>query len=160
MVNRQVERALAGAVAGIIGTAAMTVPIFLAREIGVIRQTPPKEIARNAANQTGTRQHMTHQEFSVGWLLAHLGYGAGSGLVFALARRVLPLSSPILGAVYGSILWAVSYLGVMPALGLYPLQQGAARRVVAVMLPAHWIYGAVAGEALDLLGPTIKEALG
>lgn len=159
-MNSWIERAVAGALAGVVGTTAMSVPIFLAREFGVIGQAPPKEIARNAALETGTRQHMTHQEFSVGWLLAHLGYGAGSGLVFALVRRFLPLNSPILGAVYGSILWAVSYLGVMPALGLYPLQQGAARRVVAVMLPAHWIYGAVAGEALDLLGPKMKEALG
>jgi hypothetical protein len=159
-MNETVRRAVLGAVVGVAGTVAMTIPILLATKLGILGQPPPKEIARHAAQRTGTRRHLTHQEFSVGWALAHLGYGAAAGAVFGLASPFVPFSRLLVGTIYGTLLWAAGYLGLMPILGLYPLPRSVSPRVVAVMLPAHWIYGAVTGEATERLAPMIEDMVG
>jgi len=42
---------------------------------------------------------------------------------------------------YGALLWSVSYLGLMPALGLYPWPDEDAKPRLGVMIAAHGVYG-------------------
>ena len=70
-------------------------------------------------------------------LLAHFGYGALTGALFALQPR----RSPLVGAGFGVAVWAASYLGWIPALGLLaPATRHPARRN-ALMLAAHLAWG-------------------
>jgi putative membrane protein len=159
-MNESARRAAIGAVAGVAGTAAMTIPMLLATRLGVLAQPPPKEIARRAAGRTGARRHLTHQEFKVAWLLSHFAYGAAAGSVFGLIGPRVPLNCLLVGAIYGTLLWAAGYLGLMPALGLYPLPRSVSPPVVAVILPDHWIYGVVVAEVIERLRPRVEGPVG
>ncbi len=73
-----------------------------------------------------------------------VAYGAVSGVVFRSVRRWLPDSSVLAGVLFGGAVWAVSYVGVMPSLGLYPWPREDRPSRVAVMIGAHLVYGGVA----------------
>jgi uncharacterized membrane protein YagU involved in acid resistance len=78
-------------------------------------------------------------------LLAHFGYGAATGALYApLARALRPPAVPG-GVAFGLAVWGASYLGLLPALGiLRPATEHPPRRT-ALMIAAHVVWGAVLG---------------
>ena len=85
-------------------------------------------------------------------VIGHLGFGVGIGVVFALLdRRVrLPFGSAVHGVVYATLVWAASYKGWVPALGLMPPPERDRPGRPATMLVAHgvcgWPLGLIAGR--------------
>ena len=75
------------------------------------------------------------------------GLRKAPGAVYALVRGVLPRSTVASGLIYGEALWAVSYLGLLPALGLYALPEDRTLSQTAVMMAAHAVYGVTVAEA-------------
>jgi hypothetical protein len=135
------NRLLLGALAGIVGTAAMTAAMrVLHRRLPPAERypLPPREIverllpdAGGAASPETGRQQAT--------LAAHFGYGAATGALYAVAGGS---RGPIAGAAYGVAVWAVSYLGHLPALGiLEPAARHPLRRN-ALMIAVHLVWGA------------------
>jgi uncharacterized membrane protein YagU involved in acid resistance len=70
------------------------------------------------------------------------------------------LPGPLSGAAFGLAVWAGSYLGLLPVLGiLRPATEHPARRN-ALMIASHVVWGAVAGLVLEELRRGVRSAPG
>ena len=130
-----------GAVAGLAATVPMTAVIGAGRAAGFLRTPPPVEITENLAEQVGEDPDRRSPAFQVGWLSAHVGYGAACGAVYALMRPLLPRSDVAAGLLFGGAVWSISYMSVMPSLNLYPAAKDDSRWRQAVMIAAHAVFG-------------------
>ena len=104
---------LLGAIAGVVGTAAMTAAMrALHRRLPPAERypLPPREIIERVVPEG-----VSEQTRRTSTIASHFGYGAGMGAVFALA----PVDKGTLtGAGYGVLVWAGSYLGWIPSAGI------------------------------------------
>jgi hypothetical protein len=138
--------ALAGAGAGVVATAAMSVPMLVAGERGDMGEQPPKRVVRTVLGLAG-EQDTSEGVQDLAASLAHVAFGAGGGAVFALTHRVLhlPLPATVQGVAFGLGVWAASYKGWIPALGALPDADDDRSGRRRTMIAAHVVYGAVLG---------------
>jgi len=136
-----------GCLAGTIATGIMTLLIEGGRAGDLFRTSPPEEITARAEAAVGVSHELSEPAFHASWGAAHVAYGALCGVGFALARPLLPASTVLAGLLFGGTVWAVSYLGVLPRLQLYPPIRVDAPARVAVMLAAHAAFGIATAEA-------------
>jgi hypothetical protein len=135
------SRLVVGAVAGFVGTMAMTAAMrrlhvrlpagerypLTPREIVDAAVDPPDEAAKDIT------------------IAAHFVYGAGCGALLAAAN---PKPTKRLGAAAGVAIWLSSYMGWIPALNLLkPATRHPARRN-ALMIGVHLVWGAATAAAL------------
>ena len=130
---------LRGGLAGLAGTGLMTAVIAAARASGLLWVPPPAQITGNVMRKTGAGAGAPRPV----WLAAHTAYGAICGSAYGLIRPALPASPVAAGLAHGGAVWALSYLGLMPALGLYPWPDDDSRPRAAVMIIAHAVFGIV-----------------
>lgn len=142
------QRIRRGAVAGVLGTVAMTVPILAGQRLGLVTTPPPVEITANVSHRTSLLPDPSSPTFPLLWSSAHLTYGAGAGIVFTTTFDQLPARTSLAGLVFGLTVWAVSYLGLVPALGLYPGPTEDARSREIVMIVAHGVFGVTIANAV------------
>jgi hypothetical protein len=159
MSDRTIERLAEGALAGAVATIPMSLVMAAGRGAGLLRQPPPRQIMKRAERKTGTRHDLDHPAFQTSWVAAHVGYGAGAGAIYALLNRLLPIGTIPRGLIFGGLVWAVSYLGLMPSLGLYPWPHEDRKSRVAVMILAHAIYGLATAETAGFLGGLDRQRL-
>ena len=78
-------------------------------------------------------------------MAAHIGYAVAAGAVYGTTAAGLKLPPALRGAGYGLALWAASYLGWLPATGLYrpATREPLARN--ALIIAAHLLWGATLG---------------
>lgn len=138
-----------GVIAGLVGTIAMTPPILIARRLRLFATPPPAQITANLSRRTAVLPEPDAPVFPLVWAGAHLAYGAGAGIVFAVSRRWLPRRVVAAGLLFGGGVWAISYLGYVPALRLYPEPADDARPRQVVMIAAHGIFGVALSETFD-----------
>jgi uncharacterized membrane protein YagU involved in acid resistance len=158
--NDTTKMLLAGALAGLAATAPMTLAMEVLHRQLPARQRhplPPRKITIRAARRAGIARELNESQRLGLTLAAHLGYGTTVGALYGpLAQRV---SGPaaVKGMGYGLIVWAVSYLGLLPVLGLIrPATQHAARRN-ALMIAAHLVWGATLGLLTERMAPREKR---
>lgn len=146
MTESLVTTIAGGAAAGVVATAAMSVPMLLAGEMGAMGEQPPKRIVRTVLGLAGEADASEGSQ-DLAASLAHLAFGAGGGATFALASRVLrvPVTPVVQGVVYGLGVWATSYKGWIPALGALPDADRDRADRQRTMIAAHVVYGAVLG---------------
>ena len=142
-VGNIANRILLGAIAGVVGTAAMTAAMrALHRRLEPTERypLPPREIIDRLLPEPAPEQIRRTSTIA-----SHFAYGAGMGALFALA----PMGNgPLVGAAYGVLVWAGSYLGWIPSARIlkdavqHPLRRN------ALMSTAHLVWGA--GTALTL----------
>lgn len=143
-----------GVLAGLIATVPMTVFMLLAQRFLPGHQQyalPPERITTKIAKRLGFGHKMDKPKRVGASLLAHFGYGANMGAMYVPFTRWLRLPPFAKGAVFGLIVWAGSYFGLLPALKL-PEQapkQPAQRNLL--MIVAHLIWGTTLGAAEDVL---------
>jgi len=137
---------LGGAVAGGLATIAMTGVMFAAQRAGLMGEMPPEKVTRRLLHRLGwgSPRRETQDLLSS---LAHLGFGAAAGSLFGALERGLRVPGPpvLAGMVFGSGVWFVSYVGLLPALGLMPPPREDRPGRPQAMLLAHLVYGAVLG---------------
>jgi uncharacterized membrane protein YagU involved in acid resistance len=143
-----------GAAAGLAATVPMSGAMLLMhRQLPEWEQypLPPREITEELAEKTGERQNMSEEELSAATAIAHFAYGAAAGAAYAATAQKLPVSPLVKGTAFGLAVWAGSYLGWLPALGiLTPATEHPAGRN-ALMITAHVIWGSVTGILTDQL---------
>lgn len=144
---------LRAALSGCLATAPMTLWMLAAQHF-LLRgreraPLPPEQITEHAAQAVGldavAKQPAARRAASV---LAHFAYGAAVGALYA-PLRFLPASAPIKGAGLGLAVWAVSYLGLLPALGLLSSAAHHPARRNALMIVAHLIWGIVTARLTE-----------
>ena len=145
---------LSGALAGCIATAPMTASMELMYRLLPQHEQyplPPSEITTEITDQAGVREDLDTEEHVGLTLVNHFAYGAAAGAIYGpLAQRV-PLPPALKGIAFGLVVWTVSYLGLLPAIGiLRPATEHPARRNLLMIL-AHVVWGSVTGLVVQRL---------
>ncbi len=134
-------RLVRGGLIGLLATIPMTLAMLAARRSRLLRTPPPQEITKRLLAPIASPRARAGPQLRAAAWIAHFGYGALGGVGYALLRRRLPQAPRWAGLLYGALLWSVSYLGLMPALGLYPWPDEDATPRLGVMIAAHGVYG-------------------
>lgn len=135
------ERLARGALGGAAGTVPMTVALVaMHRRLppGQRHPLPPREISYNVMRATGVAQRLPEGGRRLGTWVGHFGYGALAG---AALGALAPRGGVGAGVAGGLALWAVSYLGWLPAAGLAAPLDERPRERVALMIAAHLVWG-------------------
>lgn len=134
-----------GGLDGLVAAGAHTAVMYAGKATGLLQTPPPKEITHRAGEETGAHPRKEGEgAFTLSWLGAHVGFGVICGVVFTILRRLIPGRTLFPGIVFGLGVWGVSYLGVLPALGLYPDPAEDSDSRTAVMIAAHIAFGLTA----------------
>lgn len=148
-MTRSWRSTAAGATGGVVGASVMTLlmtqaaPRLLPRRMLPSRPVPLRVIDR--AEELADVQARPGPEKAAA-LAAHLGYSAASGAAYGLvARRVgtgqVPV--PAAGAAFGLLVWAGSFQGLLPALGVMPRTTQHPPERWPAPLVGHAVFGVV-----------------
>ena len=143
--------AAAGALGGAAATVAMSAVMVAALKTGLMSEMPPQEIAVKSVDRAGAGDEVAHDEKrDLGWL-AHFGFGAAAGALYGVLRQRLPTPGPaaVHGSVYALGVWAVSYLGWIPALRLLPPATDDEPGRQPAMVAAHVVFGGLLGALVE-----------
>lgn len=155
-------RLLIGALAGIVATGPMTVVMILLHRRLPARERyplPPREITMKLARKAGVAHELNSEARDAATLIAHFGYGAACGALYAASAERVSASPAAKGPLFGLLVWGTSYLGLLPGTGiLSPATKHPARRNT-LMIVAHLVWGAaLAGVAHVFLTQTKEGA--
>jgi hypothetical protein len=144
-MDHVLEDLVQGAVAGAVATLPMSGVMYAAKQIGLMGEYPPRKIARKSMQRMGLRP--PREVHGAAATMAHLGFGAATGVLYGFAHRRVGLPGPpvLHGAGYGLIVYAVSYSGWIPALRLMPKPKRDRPGRQPTMVVAHLVYGLVLG---------------
>lgn len=144
-------RLLAGALAGAAATVPMTLTmLWLHRLIprNERRQLPPEQITENIAHDLGANEILQKEsEKDLVSLINHFAFGATAGALYVPLTEKIGLPPIVKGVGYGLTVWAVSYLGWLPAAGLLSPATEHPAKQNAMMITAHVVWGSVLGLA-------------
>jgi hypothetical protein len=139
-----------GAISGLIATAPMTIAMLAGHRQLPRRERyplPPREIITSILTKLHLRPHVGPRARKFATYAAHFGYGSAMGALYSVAAR---RGGPGSGVLHGIIVWAVSYLALLPALGiLKPATEHPQRRNL-LMIAAHLVWGIVTGGLVQL----------
>lgn len=153
------NRLIRGGLAGLTATGAMSLLLAAGQAAGLHRPPAPEHIVDRLERKLGIRHELSTMEFASSWMLAHAGYGSANGAIFALVRGLLPRSPVLAGLIFGGGLWTFGYLGLTPALDLYPPPDRDAPEHQATIIAGHAVYGVTLGLAYQWLrGGTRRTA--
>lgn len=139
---------LAGAIAGLVATGPMTwAMVRMHRRLPAPERypLPPRLISERVAAAAGVGDAMTEGQHKVFALASHYAYGAAVGAGCAPVLRAAGGPPAVTGIGYGLGVWAASYLGWIPALGILRPATEHPRERVAMMLAAHVVWGGATG---------------
>lgn len=144
------RRVVQGGAAGAAATVVMSVVMAAGHRLGLLGEPPPRVIARAAMDAAGTDED-SPGAVDTAATLAHLGFGVGAGAVYGALRPALPAAvpGPVAGAAFALAVWAVSYSGWVPALGILPPPSEDRPGRQPTMVLAHLVFGAALGAAVD-----------
>jgi putative membrane protein len=141
-----------GALAGFLATFPMSGVMLAARELLPAHEQyplPPSEIVSEVADKTGAEEIEAGPDHTLATAVSHFAYGAAAGAVYTLLPHQISPFPALNGTAFGLAVWAGSYLGLLPALGiLRPATEHPARRN-ALMIAAHVVWGSTLGVLVD-----------
>jgi hypothetical protein len=145
------HRLLRGGAAGLTGTLAMT-PVIGIGAIGAWKPPSPAQITANVERKSGVDETPRDDPtFTLQWLTAHLSFGTGWGVAYALARPWLPASEVTAGLLWGGAIWLLNYGAILPMLGLYPSPADDRKGRMLAMIAAHAVYGVAVAKSARAL---------
>ncbi len=137
---------LPGAVAGAAATVPMTLTLFaVAPFLPDVRAFPPRMAVRMVTGKAGLWQQLpARQRSRLSWL-GHFGYGALMGSVYAPLAARSGTGGAGSGVAFGLAVWAGSYLGALPALGIRRPLRKSFRDDHVQLVVGHLVWGAALG---------------
>lgn len=155
-----VSGAARGFAGGLVATLAMSAVMLGAQKLGLVGRLPPRKITNAALGAFGLRRQTSEPTQRALATINHFAFGGVCGALFGLAHEVWRVRAPsshgvrghrapiAAGIAFGSAVWAVSYAGWVPALGIMarPTRDRPGRQPALVL--AHWVYGAALAKAL------------
>ncbi len=140
------SRVLIGAIAGLVGTMAMTSAMRrLHEKLPPKEHYPltPREIIDEAAAQADLE--ITSEGAKDLTIAGHFAYGAACG---ALLAAINPHLSARSGAAAGVAVWLISYLGWIPAADILKPATDHPPRRNALLIGVHLVWGAATAKAM------------
>jgi len=148
------RRLLKGAAAGFVATAPMTVSMLVGWRLLPKHEKyplPPRLITEELTERVGIEDRVSEGELVGLTLFSHFSYGALFGSIYALFDQSMPMHSSLKGGLAGLALWAGSYLGWLPAMGILPSAVRHPWRRNLLMIVAHLVWGVTLGELMRKL---------
>jgi hypothetical protein len=160
-MQRDVQAVLDGALGGALGTAGMSGLMLPAGKAGLMGEHPPDKIAGAALEAVGIHEPDEEAQDAVASVL-HLGFGMGCGALFGLLHCRMPfrVHGGLHGMLFATIIWAASYQGWIPALGIMPPASKDRPDRPRVMFVAHLLYGALLGIVVERRSPEKPDRRG
>jgi hypothetical protein len=121
---------------------------------------PPRLITMNLASKTGAAPHMDENARFTATMLAHYAYGAAAGAVFAAIPPRTKLDVVSRGVGFGLAVWTVSYLGLLPGVGLLSSATTHPVRRSGLMIAAHVVWGVALSVLEQVFRPTAQPKHG
>jgi hypothetical protein len=150
-VGEVARRAAGGALTGALATLPMSAVMLVAQRRGAMGSQPPERVTEEALGRAGVDDASEGSQ-NVAASVAHLAFGAAGGSAFALMRHALgrqgvdlPGPAAVQGSLFGLAVWALSYQGWIPALGILPPADRDRRDRQRSMVAAHLVYGGALG---------------
>jgi hypothetical protein len=155
------KRAMRGGLAGLVATVPMTIVMVVMQRLLPGRQRnqelPFVQVTRQIESKMPVPNHRLAKIHSLLVAGGHFGFGALCGAIYTatLSRR---FRAPARGPTFGVLVWAMSYMGWLPALGLRrPAGRDSFARN-AQMVVAHLIWGFVLQTALPLDPAMVRQS--
>ena len=145
---------LKGALAGFIATAPMTVFMLTTQRFlpkGQQYELPPELITKELAHRAHVRWHMSKTQILAATLVSHFAYGAAMGALYSPLDKRLSLPNVVKGVIFGVVVWAGSYLGLLPLMGISESAHSEPVRRNLMMVAAHLVWGSAMGLVANLL---------
>ncbi len=145
---------LRGLWASVMATSSMTLAMFqrfMRLPAKEQKALPPAQLTEELSRKTGISDNMTRETQSQATLISHYGYGATCGVLYAMLASHIPGPALLKGSLLGIGVWAASYYGLIPGLGLKPSADRLSKERNAMMFAAHIVWGASLGYSEELL---------
>jgi hypothetical protein len=153
-VTSPARAVLIGAGAGAAATVAMSGVMLMLQRLGLLGRMPPRLIVDRGLARFGIRRHTSRGTRKALGSVAHVGFGASQGALYALGHTLVaksgraPTPSLATAVPFALAVWAVSYAGWIPKLGIMrPPSRDRPGRPTS-MIVAHLIYGAALATVL------------
>ena len=123
----------------------------------------PIKAVRWAEQSTGQPDALSSDEEKAAGLVGHAVFSVGAGAAYGLARaRLAPvaaLPAPVAGVVFGLAVWAATFQGALPALGVMrrTTQHGLERWPAPLL--GHSLFGLVTAGVTDREGAAAPDPL-
>jgi uncharacterized membrane protein YagU involved in acid resistance len=153
MATSTAENLFEGALAGFAATTPMSIAMELMhRALPEHEQfpLPPRRIIADSpggkGNSGGNGGDKAEEGAKLGaTMVSHYAFGATAGSIYATQEGKVDLPPVVKGMGYGLGVWAVNYLGLLPAVGLIEPPTKMPARHTALMIAAHVVWGAALG---------------
>jgi uncharacterized membrane protein YagU involved in acid resistance len=124
----------------------MTLTLFgVAPLLPDVKAFPPRLAVRLVTGKAGLWQQLSARQRSrLSWV-SHFGYGALMGGVYAPVAARYGAGGAGSGIAFGVAVWAGSYLGVLPTMGIRRPVQKSFRDDHVQLVAAHLVWGAALG---------------
>ena len=143
---------LAGLLAGCMATLPMTLFMMLLFRALPRREQyplPPRQVTMEVAEKAGIKERLDEPERTKLTLAAHFGYGTVTGFLYSLFTKKVPGDPLMKGVLFGLLVWAGSYLLLLPALGILRSATHHPLRRNVLMIAAHVVWGAFLGVLVE-----------
>lgn len=167
LAERTPRALLLGAAAGAAATMAMSMLMLVAQRSGLLGRTPPRHIVEHTLSHLHIRTKVSRRNRQLLTAVAHFGFGAAQGALYAALHQWVarhpqpPLEAPrpeitvapsaATGVPFALLVWAVSYAGWIPALGILPSPARDRPGRPMSMVLAHVVYGVALASILKRL---------
>lgn len=162
-----VRGAARGFGAGLVATTTMSATMFALQKLGLLGRMPPRLLTERTLARFGLRRKTSKRTRKLLTALNHFGFGGTMGALFEIGRSAVAARRGTAGSraaqlgagvAFGSLVWAASYAGWIPAVGLMPLPHRDRPFRPASMILAHWVFGSTLAAATGtrLASPTLE----
>ncbi len=160
-MSQRAGRCLAGAIAGLLATVPMTAVMIAGKRFLPRRSQdplPPVQITKNALRAVDLDDELSREQELALTAVNHFAFGGSAGAVYgSLCRPRSAADAVTSGYVYGLGVWSCSYLGWLPAAGLYRSAVNETPERNTLMIVAHLVWGASLGLTTLGLSNVIGE---
>jgi hypothetical protein len=140
---------MVGAIGGLIATVPMTLVMLVIRRFlpwPERYRLEPRIVTEKTTRRLGLGQRLRKPQRQALAGVAQFAFGAAAGAVFGPLAARLPLHPAIGGLLYGLAVWAGSYAGWIPALGIMRPPDARPEGRNWMMVIAHVVWGTVLGQ--------------
>jgi uncharacterized membrane protein YagU involved in acid resistance len=155
-----IEAAAHGGLSGLLATVPMTAAMKLMHRRLPWHERedlPPRQITVRIARRLGLARHLNEPQRKAATYASHFGYGTMVGSLYGLLCRQGVSANVSTGMLYGLLVWAGSYLHLLPALGIMAPATRHPPRRTALMIVAHLIWGGALGLLVQLIQPGTRS---
>lgn len=143
-----------GALAGSIATFPMTAFMLATHRFLPEDQRyhlPPEILVREFSQRAHLNWHLDKRLTLGATTISHFGYGAAMGALYSPLEKKKLLPAPLQSTLFGLLVWAGSYLVLLPLTGFSPTAHQEPGRRNLMMVGAHVIWGTALGLTTKLL---------